>query len=196
LVALLPYVRNTYEDNNAKTVSSGLTDLEVGLRYYVANINYIYYFTVQGTFVQPLYTDMSLGYKQQGAEIKLAFAGSGKVLGKNYYFTVENGVRQYFGSQGPLQDRYTGTFGLTLDRKFKHQLSLSVGGFYSSSNFTRFSPIQATNKNFAFNQASLTYGYTFSRRFSVFLSGGHFINGRNTGDGTTASASFLFKPFR
>jgi hypothetical protein len=196
LVALLPYVRNTYEDNTAKTVASGFTDLEVGLRYYLANINYIYYFTIQGTFVQPLYTDLSLGYKQQGAEIKLAFAGSGKVLGKNYYFTVENGVRQYFGSQGPIQDRYNGSFGLTLDRKFKHQISASISGFYSASSFTRFSPIQATNKNFAFNQASLTYGYTFSRRFSVFLSGGHFINGRNTGDGTTASASFLFKPFR
>jgi hypothetical protein len=196
LVALLPYVRNTYEDNTAKTVSSGLTDLEVGLRYYLANINYIYYFTIQGTYVQPLYNDLSLGYKQQGAEIKLAFAGSGKVLGKNYYFTLENGVRQYFGSEGPIQDRYSGSFGLTLDRKFKNQVSVSVSGFYSASSFTKFSPIQATNKNFAFNQASLTYGHTFSRRFSVFLSGGHFINGRNTGDGTTASASFLFKPFR
>jgi hypothetical protein len=196
LVALLPYVKNTYEDNASKTVASGLTDMEVGLRYYLANINYIYYFTVQGTFIQPMYTNLSLGYKQQGAEVKLAFAGSGKVIGKNYYFTVENGVRQYFGTQGPFQDRYNGTFGLTLDRKFRHQISASISGFYSTSTFTKFSPIQATNKNFAFNQASLTYGYTFSKRFSIFLSGGHFINGRNTGDGTTASASFLFKPFR
>ncbi|QHS55552.1 hypothetical protein GWR56_08355 [Mucilaginibacter sp. 14171R-50] len=196
LVALLPYVKNTYEDNTAKTVTMGFTDLEVGLRYYLANINYIYYFTIQGTFVQPLYTDPGLGYNQQGAEIKLAFAGSGKVLGKNYYFTLENGVRQYFGPEGPIQDRYTGSFGLTLDRRFRHQVSVSLGGFYSASSFTRFSPIQSTNKNFAFNQASFTYGYTFSRRFSVFLSAGHFINGRNTGDGTTASASFLFKPFR
>lgn len=196
LVALLPYVKNTYEDNTAKTVTMGFTDLEVGLRYYLANINYIYYFTIQGTFVQPLYTDPGLGYNQQGAEIKLAFAGSGKVLGKNYYFTLENGVRQYFGPEGPIQDRYTGSFGLTLDRRFRHQVSVSLGGFYSASSFTRFSPIQSTNKNFAFNQASFTYGYTFSRRFSIFLSAGHFINGRNTGDGTTASASFLFKPFR
>jgi len=196
MVALLPYVKNTYEDNNAKTVSRGFTDLEVGLRYYLANINYIYYFTVQGTYVQPLYSDLSLGYKQQGAEIKFAFAGSGKVLGKNYYFTAENGVRQYFGPDGPIQDRYNATFGLTLDRKFRHQVSASFSGFYSSSNFTRFSPIQAVNKNFAFNQVSLTYGYTFSKRFSVFLSGGHFINGRNTGDGATSNVSLLFKPFR
>ncbi|MFD0793222.1 hypothetical protein ACFQZX_06305 [Mucilaginibacter litoreus] len=196
LAVLLPYVQNTYEDNKAKTISSGLTDLEIGLRYYLANINYIYYFTVQGTYITPLYKDLSLGYREQGAEIKFAFAGSGKVLGKNYYFTLENGVRQYFGPDGPTQDRYTGTFGLTLDRKFRHQVSVSLGGFYSSSTFTKFSPIQATNKNFAFNQASITYGLTMSRRFSLFLTGGHFINGRNTGDGTTASASILIKPFR
>ena len=196
LIGLLPYVRNTYEDTNSKTVSSGLTDLEVGVRYYLANINYTYYFTIQGTYVTPLYTNPSLGYREQGAELKLAFAGSGKVLGKNCYFTLENGVRQYFGSEGPIQDRYNGSFGLTLDRKFRHQVSVSVGGFYSASSFTKFSPIQATNKNFAFNQASLTYGYTFNRRFSTFLTGGHFINGRNTGDGTTASIAFLYKPFR
>ncbi|MBL4677223.1 MAG: hypothetical protein JKY70_13615 [Mucilaginibacter sp.] len=195
-VALLPYVHNTYEDSQYKTTSSGLTDLEIGLRYYVANINYIYYFTVQGTFITPLYNDLGLGYREQGAEIKLAFAGSGKVFGKNYYFTLENGVRQYFGPDGPTQDRYTGTFGLTLDRRFHHQLSVSLGGFYSSSKFTQFSPIQAVNKNFAFNQASLTYGYTANKRLSFFVTGGHFINGRNTGDGTTASFSVLIKPFR
>ena len=196
LVALLPYVKNTYEDSKSKTISSGLTDMEIGLRYYLANINYIYYFTIQGTYVQPLYNNLSLGYKQQGAELKLAFAGSGKVLDKNYYFTIENGVRQYFGPEGPIQDRYNGTFGITLDRKFHHQLSASISGFYSASSFTKFSPIQAVNKNFAFNQASLTYGYTFNKRFSIFLSGGHFINGRNTGDGSTANVSFLLKPFR
>ncbi|HEK19980.1 MULTISPECIES: hypothetical protein [unclassified Mucilaginibacter] len=196
LVGLLPYVHNTYEDTKSKTVSSGLTDLELGLRYYLANINYIYYFTVQGTYITPLYQDLRLGYREQGAEIKLAFAGSGKVLGKNYYFTLENGVRQYFGPDGPTQDRYTGTFGLTLDRRFHHQVSVSLGGFYSSSSFTRFSPIQAINKNFAFNQASFTYGYTANRYLSVFLTGGHFINGRNTGNGTTASVSVLVKPFR
>ncbi|TWR30352.1 hypothetical protein FPZ43_05265 [Mucilaginibacter pallidiroseus] len=196
LVGLLPYVNNTYEDDKSKTVSRGLTDLEVGIRYYAFNIDYRYYFTVQGTYVTPLYNDPSLGYRQQGAEIKLAFAGSGKVFGKNYYFTAENGFRQYFGNQGPFQDRYNATFGLTLDRKFRHQISASVSGFYSKSNFTRFSPIQATNKNFAFNQVSLTYGYTFSNRFSTFFSGGKFVSGRNTGAGTTASVSFLVKPFR
>jgi len=195
LVALLPYVINNYEDDVNKTLYQGPTDLEVGLRYYIANINYIYYFTVQGTFITPLYNEPNLGYMENGAEVKFSFAGSGKVLSKNYYFTVENAVRQYFGTQGPTQDRYNGSFGLTLDRKFKHQLSVSAGGSYSTSSFTAFSPIQATNKNFSFTQASVSYGYTFGKGFSVFLTAGKFLTGRNTGDGKSASVAFIIKPW-
>ena len=151
---------------------------------------------VQGTIITPLYVNNpALGYGLTGAELKLSFAGSGHMLGTNYYFTLENGFRQYFGSTGPFQDRYTGTFGLNLDRQYKNQVSVSLGGFYSTSNFTKFSPIQAVNKNFAFNQVSLSYGHSFSREFSIFLTGGKFINGRNTGDGTTASVSLVLKPF-
>src|SRR6476646_521899 len=79
LVALLPYVINNYDDDKNKTLYSGPTDLEVGVRYYLANINYIYYFTIQGTYIKPLYTEPNLGYGQQGSELKLSFAGSGKL---------------------------------------------------------------------------------------------------------------------
>jgi hypothetical protein len=199
LVALLPYVMNNYHDNNGyNSQTNGLTDLEIGIRSYVANINYIYYFSVQGTFIMPLYNNnINLGYGEKGAEIKASFGGSGHVLGKNYYFTVENGVRQYFGSSGPLQDRYTATFGVTLDRKFKQQLSATLGGFYSTSSFSAgYDPTHvAGNKNFAFNQVSLSYGYSFTKRISLFLTAGTFINGRNTGDGSSASASFIIRPF-
>lgn len=197
LVALLPYAMNTYKDNTGyNQQNQGLTDLEVGLRYYAANINYIYYFSIQGTFITPLYNNLNLGYKSQGAELKLTFAGSGRMLGKNYYFTVENAVRQYFGGAGPIQDRYSGTFGLTLDRRFKHQVSASIGGFYSTSSLgTAFNAKQiGSNKNFDFNQASLSYGYSFTKRFSIFLSAGTFIAGRNTGNGSSASVALIVRP--
>ncbi len=194
-VALLPYVTNTFQQTNYRSTTMGLADLETGIRYYLANINYIYYFMVQGTVITPMYTNPTLGYGLTGAEIKLSFAGSGHLFGQNYYFTLENGVRQYFGSTGPEQDRYNGTFGITLDSKFKNQLSVSLGGFYSTSSFTKFVINPAVNKNFAFNQVSLSYGHSFTRRFSVFLTGGTFINGRNTGDGSSVSASLILKPF-
>jgi hypothetical protein len=194
-VALLPYANNTFEQDGYKRTSNGLTDLETGIKYYLANIDYRYYFSLQGTFITPMYKNSDLGYMESGAELKLSFAGSGHIFGKNCYFTVENGVRRYFGDEGPIQDRYNGSFGVTLDKNFRHQVSIALGGFYSSSSFTKFSPNQATNKNFAFNQASLSYGYTFNKRFSMFVTAGTFINGRNTGDGRSASASFILRPF-
>ena len=200
LVASLPYVMNQYAQTDSTgrfaTKSNGLTDLETGLRYYLANINYRFYFMLQGTVITPLYTNLALGYGLTGAELKLSFAGSGRFSGgTGYYFTVENGVRQYFGSNGPWQDRYNGTFGLTLDQKFMNQLSVSLGGIYSASNFKKFSVNPAVNKNFAFNQVTLSYGHSFTRGFSVFVSGGTFINGRNTGDGSSVSVSLVMRTF-
>ena len=195
LVASVPFVTNTFEQTGYKSTSSGLTDLETGIRYYLANIDYKYYFMVQGTAITPLYTNPNLGYGQSGAELKLSFAGSGHLFGRNTYFSLEDGVRQYFGSTGPTQNRYSGTFGLTLDNNFKNQLSVSLSGFYSTSSFTKFDPNPAVSKNFSFNQVSLSYGHAFSRAFSVFLSGGTFISGRNTGAGSSASVSFIIKTF-
>jgi hypothetical protein len=193
-VALLPYVVNNYEQSDYKSHTQGVTDLETGIKYYLANINYIYYFSLQGTFITPLYTNENLGYAKNGAEIKLSFAGSGKLFGKNDYFTIDNAIRRYFDGTGPLQYRYSGTFGLTLDRRFKHQVSVSVGGFYSTSSFTKFNPIQPANKNFAFNQASFSYGYAITKKVSIFLTAGTFLNGRNTGDGSSLSSSLVLRP--
>jgi len=196
LVALLPYTMSTFEQAGIKSNANGLTDLETGIRYYIANINYRYYFMITGTAITPLYTNPNLGYAQSGAELKLSFAGSGHLFGLSDFFQVENAVRQYFGSQGPQQYRYSGTFGLALDSTFKNQVSVSLGGFYSTSSFTKLVLNPAINKNFAFNQVSLSYGHTFSRTISAFVTGGTFINGRNTGDGSSVSFSLIIKAFR
>ncbi|HEX3384321.1 MAG TPA: hypothetical protein VHS53_03995, partial [Mucilaginibacter sp.] len=57
LVALLPYTTNTYTQGGVNTVNQGFTDLETGLRYYLANISYKYYIMLQGTVITPLYTN-------------------------------------------------------------------------------------------------------------------------------------------
>jgi hypothetical protein len=196
LVAQLPYTTNTFTQTGYKSVNSGLTDLETGLRYYLANINYKHYIMLQGTLITPLYTNNNLGYGLTGAELRLSLAGSGHLFGLPSYYSLEDGVRQYFGSSGPIQDRYNGTYGLTLDKKFKNQVSVSLGGVYSTSNFKQFNNANpTTNKDFAFNQVSLSYGHSFSRAFTVFISAGTFINGRNTGDGSNVSLGLVIKTF-
>ncbi len=195
-VASLPYVINNYTQNidPKSTTSSGLTDLETGIRYYLANINYVYYISLQGTAITPLYSNnASLGYGEEGAELKLAFSGSGHIGDLSTYFNASDGVRQYFGTNGPIQNRYSGTYGLSLDKKFENQVSVSVSGINSFSDDKRFSPILETNKDFSFIQASLSYGHSFTREFSVFASGGKFLTGRNTGDGTTLTLALIYR---
>jgi hypothetical protein len=197
-VATLPYSMNNYHDDTYHPGTiSGLTDLETGLKYYLANISYQYYFAIQGTVITPMYKNTALGYGQSGAEFKAMFAGSGVVFGKNCYFDVEDGIRQYTGSVGPLQDRYSATFGMTLDKKLHEQVSVSLGGFYTTSKFKTLTPYQVANfytsTNFSFKQVSLSYGHSFSRDFTMFLTGSQFIAGRNTGDGTSAALSLIYR---
>jgi len=193
----LPYIMNNYTQGIApkSTANSGLADLETGIRYYVANIGFVYYFSVQGTAVTPLYSNNpALGFGEEGAELKLAFSGSGHLGTLSTYFNVADGVRQYFGNNGPIQNRYSGTFGLSLDTTFMNQVSASVSGVNSFSNDKRFiSAIPETNKDFSFLQATVTYGHSFTKEISLFLSGGEFLTGRNTGVGTTASLAFIYR---
>lgn len=195
-VASVPFVHNMYTQNTAPTStnSSGLADMETGLRYYLANIDFIYYFSIQATAITPLYSNnASLGYGEEGGELKLAFSGTGHLGGLSTYFNAADGVRQYFGTNGPIQNRYNGTFGLSLDNDYENQISATVSGIYSQSNDKRFSVIPQTNKDFSFLQASIGFGHSFTRETSLFLSGGRFLTGRNTGIGTSVSLAFIYR---
>ena len=193
-VATVPYVINNYQQDGSPTQTSmGLTDMETGLKYYLANIAYKYYFSLQATAITPLYNNQTLGYNEEGAELKLAFSGTGHLFGASTYFNLDDGVRQYFGTNGPIQNRFNGTYGITLDKQYANQVSVTLGGIYSQSNDKRFSPILETNKDFSFLQASVSYGHSFSREFSLFLSGGKFITGRNTGAGITGTLALIYR---
>jgi len=193
-VASLPYVSYKLSDSvNAPISKSGLGDAELGLRYYLANINYKYYFTLQGTAVIPLYKTLGLGYAQPGGELRLGFSGAGKIGDKFFSLSLENGVRKYFGTDGPLQDRYSASFGITLDKKFHDQLTAGVSGIVSTSSFTAFTRNIFTARDYEFTQVSLSYGHTFNSSFSMFLTASQFVAGRNTGIGTNGALAFIYK---
>lgn len=194
-VVTLPYVYNMYSQTGAPTqTSNGLTDLETGIRYYLANINYIYYFSLQGTAITPLYNNnRSLGYGEEGAELKLAVSGSGTLGSRSIFFNASDGFREYFGTNGPWQNRYSGTFGMTLDDDFKNQLSLTGTGIFSESTDKTFSPVLEANKDYSFFQLSLSYGHTFTDEISLFASAGKFLTGYNTSAGQLFSLSLIYR---
>lgn len=192
--ASLPYINYTLSDTlNNKFSRSGMGDAELGLRYYLANINYKYYFTLQGTAIIPMYTNQGLGYAQPGGELRLGFSGSGKLGGSFYSLNIENGVRKYFGTDGPIQDRYNVSFGVTLDKKFRDQLTLGVSGIISKSDFNAFTSNIYTARDYAFTQVSLSYGHTFNSSISMFLTGSRFVTGRNTGIGTNGAIAIIYR---
>jgi len=192
VVASLPFVYNQFTGTPA---SSGLTDLETGIRYYLANIDFIYYFSLQGTAITPLYSNnAALGYGQEGAEFKPAFSGSGHLGSLSSYFNAADGVRKYFGTNGPIQNRFNATYGLSLDQEYMNQVSLTLTGINSWSNDKSFiSGIPETNRNFSFLELSASYGHSFNDEISLFLTGGEFLLGRNTGAGTSISLAFVYR---
>jgi len=191
----LPFVYNTYSQTGTKDqISSGLTDMETGIRYYLANIDYIYYFSLQGTAITPLYqNNRSLGYDEEGAELKLAVSGSGTMFDRSIYFNASDGLRQYFGTNGPWQNRYSGTFGITLDDDFQNQVSVTGSGIFSESTDKTFSPILEANKDYSFFELSASYGHTFTDEISLFATAGKFLTGYNTSAGTLFSLSFVYR---
>jgi len=192
--ASLPYISYKLRDSiNVPISKSGLGDAELGLKYYLANINYKYYFTLQGTAVIPMYKTQGLGYAQPGGELRLGFSGAGKLGSKFYSLSIENGVRKYFGEDGPLQDRYSASFGITLDKKFHDQLTAGVSGIISASSFTAFTRNIFTARDYEFTQVSLSYGHTFNSSFSMFLTASQFVVGRNTGIGTNGALALIYK---
>ena len=193
-VVTLPYVINTFKTNSFNSTTSGLTDLETGIRYYLANINFIYYFSLQGTAITPLYSNNpNLGYGEEGAELKLAFSGTGHLFNRTTYFSASDGLRQYFGTNGPWQNRYNGTFGITLDKKYKNQVSLTASGIFSESDDKKFSPFLEANKDYSFFELSASYGHSFNHEMSLFASAGKFLTGYNTSAGTIFSLAFIYR---
>ncbi|QJD95040.1 hypothetical protein HH214_03665 [Mucilaginibacter robiniae] len=188
----LPFISYHLRNDSAQYSKAGLGDAELSLKFYVANIGYRYYFTVQTTGIVPLYGTGDLGYGQLGTELRLGLSGAGKIGSKFYSLSFENGVRQYYGSNAPSQDRYNASFGLTLDKKFHDQLTLGISGIYSKSSLKAFTSNIYTARDYSFTQASISYGHTFNSHLSLFFTASRFIIGRNTSVGNNGSVSLIY----
>ncbi|EHQ28411.1 hypothetical protein [Mucilaginibacter paludis] len=200
LMATVPYLINrVYQPGSATTSVSGLGDAEVGVRYYAFNIDYNFYFSVQGNLIIPLYkntSDKSLGYQQLGTEVRLLGAGDFKFLSQKFYFEVSTGSRQYMGALAPFQLKNSLSLSYSLTKK--NQLSIAGTSLYSFSavknSLNVVNPLDvATTKDFSFNQLTASYSYSIQRNKSLFLSFSKFITGRNTGDGSTLSIGYVYK---
>jgi len=195
---IAPSQHSAYVDgsgNLVKQTSSGVGDMQAGLSYNLFNFGYKSFLSVMGSAIIPLYDTtktVALGYAAYGAELKLMYSGGiDNGFLKHTYYNMEVGYRRYFDTQGPNVLIYTAMLGLPLGKR--NQIGLEIGGQYSTSTNKSFNPNLALNRDFAFTKASLDYGHTFTRRFSVFLVGFYTLTGRNTGLGYGGSVQTIFK---
>lgn len=194
---LYPIQNSAYRDgqgNLVKQSSQGFGDLQAGLSYNLFNFGYMSYLSVMGSAIIPLYDTtktVALGYASYGAELKLMYSGAIDASWLKGYYNLEAGYRRYFDTQGPNVIIYTASLGIPLGHR--NQLSGEISGQYSSSINKSFSQNLAINRDYRFTKGALNYGHTFTRRFSVFLSGFYTFTGRNTGQGYGGSVQTIFK---
>jgi hypothetical protein len=199
LIGSIPFINNRISQPGYAESIAGIGDAELGARYYIANINYNVYFSVQGSVVVPLYTtndNKSLGYGTLGVDLKLIGAGDFAISGQKFYWEANAGIRQFSGSSGPFQLKNSLSLSYSINKK--NQVSLAGTSLYSYSQSK--TPLDITNpldvadtKDFDFNQLTASYAYSIKRNKSVFFSFSKFITGRNTGAGTTISVGYVYK---
>lgn len=199
LIASLPFIINSVSQSGSSSSVSGFGDAELGVRYYVANINYNVYFSVQGNLVIPLYSNAdgkSLGYGALGTDVKLIGAGDFKIGSQKFYWEANVGMRQFLDDTGPFQLKNSLSLSYSIDKK--NQVSLAGTSLYSFS--TVKTPLNVVNpldvassKDFNFNQLTASYAYSIKRNKSLFFSFSKFITGKNTGAGTTLSVGYVYK---
>ncbi|WP_295652044.1 hypothetical protein [uncultured Mucilaginibacter sp.] len=195
LMASVPFVSNMVRSDISNSTINTLGDGQIGVRYYLANIAYRTYFSIQGNLIFPLYVNtaaVTRGYGELGSSIQLAAAGDFNMLSKSFFFEVDLSTSQYFGGDAPLQGQFTASIGTSLAKKLQLSLSESSATSYSiTKTFNPASPAPA--KDYSSNEvtAGLSYGLGHSR--SLSLSYTTFISGKNTAIGSSVSLGYGYK---
>ncbi len=195
LSASIPYSANFFNSTAGNTTNAALGDASVGMSYYIANIAYRTFFSVQANFLFPLYQNSLTadhGYGELAGNTQFLAAGDFKLWDKSFSFGANVGASQYFGSLAPFQLTFGGSLGFTVSKKNQVSLSETTATSYSPSKaFDPNSPVPA--KDYTYNELTATFAHNISRRRSLFFSATRFINGKNTGIGNTVSVGYTYK---
>jgi hypothetical protein len=198
LVGSVPFIINKVTTNDYSASISGFGDGLFGMRYYVANIDYNVYFSVQGELIVPLYAsdiNKRLGYDKLGSDVRFIGAGDFSIGSKKFYWELNTGFVDYFGGDGPFQLKNSLSLSYSINKR--NQISVAGTSLYSYSrakNDNSVNPLDVSDtKQFNFNQITGSYSYSIKRNKSLFFSFSKFLTGTNTGAGTTLSVGYVYK---
>jgi hypothetical protein len=199
LVFNLPYVTNTYTENNTIIEQySGMGDATVGLSYFLNHFDYYKHLSVTGSIILPMYQNLPTvllpGFASPGIEAKLGFCGTNTTTLKDTYYDLEGGIRHYFNQGGPTQFFANATLGTPLDENWKLSGTLNFVNSTSSLANTNVVPINALlNRDFDFFRGTISLGYRLNRNMSLWASIFTDFTGRSIGQGRGFSTYLVIK---
>jgi protein XagA len=195
LMASVPFVSNTVKSDISSNTINSIGDGQVGVRYYIANISYRTYFSVQSNLIFPLYVNtaaVTRGYGQLGTSLTFAGSGDFKMFNKGFFFEADISSSKYFGSDAPFQGTFTASIGFSISKYYQLSFSESSARSYSiTKDLNPLSPAPA--KDYSSNQVTAGISRGLGRSRSLSLSYTTFISGRNTAIGSSFSLGYGFK---
>ncbi len=195
LMASIPFVSNTVKSDLSSNTVNTLGDGQVGVRYYIANISYRTYFSVQTNLIFPLYVNtdaVNRGYGKLGGSVTLAGSGDFKMFGRPFFFETDVSTNKFFGGDAPFQGTVTAAIGFGISKYYS--MSFSESSTLSYSITKDLNPLSsAPAKDYASNQITAGIARGLGKSRSLSLSYTTFISGRNTAIGSSFSLGYGFK---
>ena len=185
LLGNIPYVKSTYADDFIVEENNELGDMELGVKMHLKKIGEFHYLMGSIITTIPLYNNNKgpfVGFDRFGTELKINISGNSKWMGVNDNFhQLEFGVKVFFPG-GPYQFKLYGSQGYRITKKIivlgDVNIFLSRGDDFSVSQKN----ILIT-PDFDIVKTTLSLGYEFSPRFSLYMGGFTDVWNRNVAIG-------------
>lgn len=189
-IANIPYVQSAFENNTFYSSNNELGDMELGAKIHLKKVGDYHYLMGAFTTVIPLYNNNKgpfLGFDKFGTEVSINISGNSKWLNinKNYH-QVEFGIKTFYNN-GPYQFKLYGSQGY----KISDKVSVLGSATILISRGDDFSAIETDNEivnpdfipDFDLVKTTLSLGYEFSPKFSLYAGGFTDVWNRNVSIG-------------
>ncbi|NJB83018.1 hypothetical protein [Wenyingzhuangia aestuarii] len=185
LIGNIPYVRSTYADDSTFDENNELGDVELGVKMHLKKTGEFHYLMASLMTTIPLYNNdvgPFVGFDRFGTELKINISGNSKWMGVNDNFhQLEFGVKAFYPG-GPYQFKLYGSQGYRITNKVivlgDVDVFLSRGDDFTVSQQN----IQIT-PDFDIVKTTLSLGYEFSPKFSLYAGGFADVWNRNVAIG-------------
>jgi len=169
----IPFIQSQYSDDFGTAVNNELGDVELGVKMHLKNLGARHYLMAAFTTIIPLYnndTEPFVGFDRFGTEFKVNISGSFRWMGdENNFHQLELGTKIFY-SEGPYQFKLYGSQGYRITKKItvlgEVDMVFSRGSKLEEVNISQQS-VQI-NTQFDIVKTTLSLGYTFTPKFSLY----------------------------